>query len=275
MKANHLRLLKKIKNISFFKVILILSLLSFYIFSLYSYFYIFRDYQELKNKAGKSLGIDQNYTNLNHLATEVQINYFKKYLGDPVFINYSKDRSQKEYIFVDKDYYVQAITNSDDKVLSYAVTTRAKNFNPSYNDGTVKTLLGKSTFADLNKNSSSPIVCYGFLGNTTPSFYFEQYAYGNPGNYQTYLYGINDAGYWNWQELNSSYTEGKIIEKDIFSQTKETGIPVDLYDCNSIPQQFRSKAIINTYIVVSPNTSVGKLKFHFGVNRIQVRLIRE
>ncbi|GAB4218832.1 MAG: hypothetical protein Fur009_1930 [Candidatus Microgenomates bacterium] len=127
---------------------------------------------------------------INYLTTKVQLNYLKQYLGDPVFINYSKDKKQKEYIFIDEDFYTQLITNDNDKVLAFFITLRKKDFNPQVKKQAFNIILGKSTLKDIyDKNLITK--CIGFLGNTARSYYFEEYYFGRSGYYQNYIFGYN------------------------------------------------------------------------------------
>jgi len=208
---------------------------------------------------------------LKQLITEVQISYFKKRFGEPEFLNYSQDRKQKEYIFIEENFSLQAITNPDDKVLAFTITTRSKDFNPVFTIGETKIVLGKTTFKKLN---DTPEACYGFLGNTTRSFYVEQY-YIPAGDYQTYIYGLNDAGYWNWHQVNiSAFTKGRLIARDVLGETSTSHIPVDQYECETIPDKFRANTPINTRMVISAKLQVDELQFHFGVSRQEMRFIR-
>ena len=250
-----------IKSISKSVTIFILGVLLGYIFSRTA---ILVEQKPVNN-------LTKKYSSLSKISTEVQIDYLKKYLSKPIIINYSSDRKTKEYIFVDIDYYVQIITNSDDKVLAYAVTTRKKDFNPAFSIGDVEVQLGITKFY-TDKN---PINCFGLLGNTAPTFYFERYPGWNGTNYQDYLYGYNTAGY------RDTGLEGRflipILSDGIFLKDKK-GYPE--YDCNSIPQEFRMSFPINTFMVVKDglveNASIfNNPQFDLGVNRRVVELIKE
>lgn len=230
---------------------------------------------------------EQKYKNLARLATEVHINYFKKFLGDPAFINLSRDKSQKEYIFVDEDFYVQAITDRLGKVLLYAVTIRKKDFNPSFDSPAYlssrnekdKAVLGKSNIKEI-ATGDNPLICFGFVGMTANSFYFEEYSFGNVSFYQKYLYGVNDAGYLNKEGLPyylaSLELENKLQPKE--RRNDEQDNEIEIYDCNSIPDQIRRKTVINTFVVVSRDIGLNvydEIKFQIGADRLKTRLISE
>jgi len=98
------------------------------------------------------------YRRLRRLGTEAQLDFFTAVLGEPPAIRrtiskrdflehlgpddpgYDPDspevqtrevrRSFTECFFIDRDYYVQTISDSDDTVLAYSVTSRSPRFRP-------------------------------------------------------------------------------------------------------------------------------------------------
>jgi hypothetical protein len=98
------------------------------------------------------------YRRLRRLGTEAQLEFFAAVLGEPPairrtipkkdFLEYlgSDDpgydpessevqtrevrRDLMECFFIDRDYYVQTISDSDETVLAYSVTSRARRFRP-------------------------------------------------------------------------------------------------------------------------------------------------
>lgn len=192
---------------------------------------------------------------IKYLTTKVQLSYIKRYLGEPVFIDYSKDKTQKEYIFIDKDFYTQVITNNNDKVLAFFITFRKKDFNPKIKNKLFIIELGKSTLKDIyDKNNLQK--CFGFLGNTARSYYFEEYYFGRSGYYQKYLFGYNDAGFNQENKNDLSFLIGKNKENNL---------------CEEIKNIQRENIIINTYGMISDN--VEKLEFDYGVNKNVVGLV--
>ena len=216
--------------------------------------------------------LDYKYENLDALATEVQIDYFKKYLGDPVFINYSEDRTQQEYVFVDDDFFVQAITNSDGKVLAYAVTTRNSGFNPVLKLPDIEIILGVSKLENLGQMPNR--ICHGFIGNFR-SFYYEENYFGRPGRYQTYLLGVSSAGYPGPLGTNLGLLDGKLEHLKDISNEDWRSLRWNQVDCSSVPEEFRAGQIINTYLILAGPMWAGseKIKFGFGVNSDQVQLL--
>ena len=220
-------------------------------------------------------GVDQKYENINALATEVQIDYFKKYLGDPVFINYSEDRTQQEYVFVDGDFFVQAVTNFDGKVLAYAVTTRNSDFNPVLKLPNFEIVLGVSKIGDIGRIPNKS--CYGFIPANGGAAYYEEYYFGRPGMYQAYFLGVNSVGYSGPSGPSLGLLSGNLeYLKELGSENwrllRSAGVA-----CSSVPEEFRAEQVINTYLVLGGPIWVGseKIQFGFGVNSDQMQLLRE
>lgn len=204
---------------------------------------------------------EEKYNILTHVSVSVQIDYLKQYLGVPSIINHNEEKKQKEYIFVDSDYYIQVITDQYDKVLSFVITSRKKDFNPTLKIVGVQVQLGKTTF--FNKGVK-PNDCFTFVGNTAPSYYLEKYYGWNGTSYQDYLLGYNDAG----------YGDRGIVEETL---PNENGIKnmkngsfkpkVDGLNCNLPSENVRKKYIINTF-------GAGNLEtLSIGVNRRLMDLV--
>ena len=213
-------------------------------------------------------------TNIRNLATGVHIDYLETYLPKPAeFVTFSKDRKQKERIYVMDSAYVQVVTNMDEAVQAYAVTFR-KQTNDKQGSGIVEISPGKTMLSKVTENSQARQKCYGFRGNTTSSFYAEEYYFGNPGLYQTYVFGVNDAGFMaGTQQLG--FSEGKIKTRDVFKSDKTGNMTFDEYDCASIPSTYRSSTPVNTYMVLAPGVQFSDIAFPFGVDRNQLRLMPE
>ena len=218
--------------------------------------------------------VGQKYESVGALATEVQIDYFKKYLGDSVFINYSEDRTQQEYVFVDDDFYVQAVTNSDGKVLAYAVTTRNEAFKPVLKLPNVDVVLGVTKFAELGRIEFAR--CYGLVAATAGSFYYESYYFGRPGKYQTYLLGTSDVGYLSASAFGIGMLDQKMKYLEKTEDVRNTLVWGQV-DCTSVPEEFREKQSLNTYLVLasSMQTKEEEIKFGFGVGYNQVWLLNK
>ncbi|MBU1327288.1 hypothetical protein KKB64_05120 [Patescibacteria group bacterium] len=219
------------------------------------------------------------YAILNKLSPEVQISYFIHLLGEPVYKNIlnekdyiylkkiSKDIIVNEYIFVDIDYYVQAITDEYDKVISYAITSRKKDFTPTFKmEGLFDISLNKTPINELSAKSTNK-ECYRFLGAHDPAYYFEKTYFGNPGNYLTYLVGVSNIA-WSNKGIPEYFDE-----KDPYGGWQGT------IDCDKVSENYRTTAFPNTFIVWTdsiPTNEEGEpsLSF-FGPQHIQVRALNE
>lgn len=140
------------------------------------------------------------YENISRLATEVNITHFNSLLGNPAYINL--ESNLKEYIFVNDLFYVQGVTNSNDKVLAYSVTTRDRSFNPKV-PFFEKVLLGKSNFKDINEytigSGQDPNWAISYLG-AHDLFYTEGYYLANPGGYQSIFFSMTKSGYIDYEK---------------------------------------------------------------------------
>lgn len=184
-----------------------------------------------------------------------------------------------EYVFGSENYYVQALTDMTNKVIAYAVTTRQEDFNPTITIlqnaayqkdrktimATTDIMLGKSTFSDLNKDLENiyldrPDKILVNIG-ARRFYYQEEYYFGNPGNYQSYFFVINDAGIQNFDKIPSSFFEST----DVDVQDPEVS-------------EFRKESRFNTFQVTAPlegfNNSELR-KYMAGPDSDQMRVIPE
>lgn len=197
------------------------------------------------------LSKEGKYINLSKVSVSAQVDYLKKYLGEPAVMSIIKDKNQKEYIFVDPDYYVMLTTDLDNEVLSYVITTRIKDFNPTLRIRGFKVQLGKTTYYD---QGIKPTDCEVIVGNTAPSYYLEKYIGWNGTSYQDYLFGYNDAGFGNIGIVWAAQPNESEIKNNNFKKT--VGM-----NCRLPSDQDRKKYTINTFGVGSLDT------LSIGVNR--------
>ena len=197
------------------------------------------------------------------------INYFEGLLGNPVFVNYSEYNGFKEFIFVNEFFYTQAITNDSGRVLAYSITTRKEDFNPEIELGPyttenkiIKVKLGKTKFYEIDGVSfGDPESIDSRLG-VHDWFYSEEHYFGNPGNYQSYFFSVNQAGYGN-----------EFYPPAIKDQRDNTVKNPEIID-------FRKNAIINTYTITVPMVNSKTLglsnneNYLLGPDYNQVRVLR-
>ena len=190
---------------------------------------------------------------LSQLDTGAHISYFMTVLGNPVSI--SSSSMGQEYIFVNKYFYVQAVTNVDGSVSLFSVTTRRKDFNPVLKSqfGSVLVILGKTTFA-MVRNPKRRMTS-GDHGAIT--YYCESFYFGYDGGYRVYFFSINPNGFGRLRLVPASFQDSRVEE-----DTKEV-------------EQFRAESIINTYTISTlsgPNGDRDLPDTVFGPKHYQVRV---
>lgn len=223
------------------------------------------------------------YDRLHRLGTNAQLSFFDAVLGEPAAMRrtiegwvtryddegqpYREPKDYIECVWIDRDYYVQAVADTDETIHAYSVTVRRKRFKPRFRPpgGTgverrwplrrllgeyrfqpnKEIVLGRTRFAELGRPGSS--ACWVGAHNL---HYFESYYLGNPGHYQTFVYGVNDAGAWAWD-----LPLGGDFYMHNFSWGFGSGEDAD-YDSMERWQTFRRGARINTYTVLSPELAL-------------------
>lgn len=216
----------------------------------------------------KTMTPDEKYEILNKLSVEVKISYFDKHLGPPIYVN-QLDTGKKEYVYTDKDFFVGAITDPHDKVLSYAIISRNHDFNPSFGiEGLFDVSLNKTVFSEwiTDKFFELPHGCFRFLGAHDPLYYFEKNYFGNPGKYLTYLVGINNAAYFDGIPGITDDPESP------FGQRGWT-------NCEIVEQTDRERLTPNTFVVLGMDVQTEDLEkstgVYFGPSNIQLRTLNE
>lgn len=259
---------KKIRNKKkiIISIISIVFIFIFYImggintvFDFYDRF-IKKDYQE------KNINWIEN---INLLSAGVDLTYFIDILGNPTFINNKEAIS--ESIFVNDDFYIQAYTDNNKSVLAYSVTTRKKSFNPeiklgpySSNEEVKIIQLGKSKFIEIG--DPEKITSYNGAHNF---YYSEEYYFGNPGNYQSYIFSLNESGYLDIEyENDKNFYAPPYVDKYTDNDDIAT---------NEEIKQFRNNAIINTYTITAPFVGINNLLdgLEFGPDYNQVRILKK
>lgn len=238
--------------------------------TLYQGFEILRTYynQSFASKHNMKKALEDIYPNQ-------QIHVIVEKIGKPEIVqavNENNEEAILEHIFIDEYFYIQAITDDSNNILSLAITTRDKEFNPEFDiPGTNKNVvLGKSTFYSLFEEPYGG--CFTRFGAHNFS-YFEGNYLANSGNYQTYYMGVNDAGYlpdewWKGDGYNDLYNNA--MADDNFFQKDG--------DCQHIPTSYRESAVINTYTITAPFAFSAISKdsqpdMVFGANLNTVRVI--
>jgi len=133
----------------------------------------------------------EHYKKINKFTTMVNISYFTNLLGEPEFVNLSKNARHKEYIFVEEKYLTQVITNNkrgNEKVISFAITaTDEYDFNPTLSFlNNEKIVLGKTKFEEIKYKPAS----YNGMKKSNWMHYYEIYE-TKENYYDNYILGIN------------------------------------------------------------------------------------
>ncbi len=228
---------------------------------------------------------------LSSLNVEADIGIFREKLGSPTIVN-DQTNDEKTYVFINSKFYVDVLTDKVGKVIIYTVTTRDKTFNPTLGTYIYKVTLGKTTFQNLQDQPFATGLSIGFH-----DYYYEEFFYyGNPGNYLTYVYSINDSGYYSYTGFNLLSDQHGFREiNDVLSHNcSDKSSPYynfpTLWESPSskvgLKQwvSFRKNAVINQVSFISPNPSflcddyLGspyKTIPMFGPNINQVRLFEQ
>jgi len=211
------------------------------------------------------------------LVPGTDISYYINKFGQPLFINVGDKTEKKEWVFVNEFFYLDVVTDLDNQVVYFAVTTRDKTFNPTFrtagypnNSPSFKVTLGSTRFSDLPTTPEQISGCVG----ARRFFYHELHYLGNPGHYKTYGVGINDAGIlseedaiWDFLIENSEYCT--FVNERSPSLENESFLTA------------RKNSIINTYFETAPLVSISSMSAQIfvgpsiGVDLDQVRILKE
>lgn len=187
----------------------------------------------------------QLYSKIQKLSTKQSIDYFKNVLGTPNIINKKQVNEEgKIYIFINNYFYIKAITNKENEVISFSVTSRKKDFQPTYTifspliqDNKYSKLftitLNKTTFYKIEKISDEDSYC-NYQWWPKGFSYVEGYYLGGTGDYQSIYIGIDDNGY------IGDYISNNLWSPDIDS----------IIDCSEISDSFR-KNKVNSFMITS------------------------
>jgi hypothetical protein len=245
------------------------------------------------------------YARLARLGTAAQLSFFESVLGEPPAMRFTRTMPDyREFVqrgdprfdpaladeagfqevrgpwpytecfFIDRDYYVQTISDSDDTVLAYSVTTRRKRFRPACEwpprpgwltrrqfkkeygaeyPRNFHVRLGKSLFSaleDPNPLGAKPVIKFSMWAR---GFSYSELHYGgNPGGYQTFVF-------------TASSTAGPAAVGDLGPVNDEIGIlasaggawpPEGTDTSEGLPalpiavRRFREETAITTYTVI-------------------------
>lgn len=190
-------------------------------------------------------------------------------LGTQSYETY-ETRSFTECVFIDRDYYVQTITDADDTVLAFSVTTRSRRFRPTYklpfrpryferhglqrkrNFGwapIIHVKLGRTRFADLDRDNPDQFAPPHFKVSVgAHNWTYSELRYlANPGYYLTVVLTASDvAAQTPVGEVFKVQQElGGAEWPDPAKAGNEPG-----WEALPTAQQFRRDTVITTYTVI-------------------------
>lgn len=177
--------------------------------------------------------------------------------------NAKDENNFEEHVFINNLSVITAIVDNDDKVIAFSVTTLDRNFLPevSVNGSSLNFKLGVVSFDELREELSEPIV-YGVCGANW-FYYSERYRMGRMGNYQDYIFGINENGLLDFFDEHPGC--GYININEEFRDEERMN-------------EFRKNALPNTIIITSPFSNSKELSetfkdFVYGPELTQMNLI--
>lgn len=196
--------------------------------------------------------------------------------------------------FIDRDYYVQTISDDDETVLAFSVTTRSPRFRPVYQvhrqPGLLERLkwrrlyrepyrplvnlkLGQTRFTDLDPSDPDQFAGPHFivLMGAHNHAYSETRYMGNPGGYQAFVWTASDAA------RHGRFGEGMAVSNEIggneWPDPNKPGIE-PVWDQMVETQRFRRETVITTYTVVHPRLALQNYPLErFGPHENEVRLL--
>lgn len=128
---------------------------------------------------------------ISSLAAGINIQNFNQLLGIPLFSNVNNELS--EYIYKRHGYWVQAVVDKNQTVIFYTVTVCDDTFKPKlpYNPVGEPVILGKTNLSEVTVEETKKY--YFIRGATRPSHIIESASFGNPSNYQSVVWGLNET----------------------------------------------------------------------------------
>jgi hypothetical protein len=205
---------------------------------------------------------DAEYRTLARLRAGMTLAYFEEALGTPWFVTKSGDGAFIEHLFRGRDFWVQTVSDATGTVGRMAVTSCDPGFKPAFSGvpnsspAIAGVVLNETHF---DQTGAAPNKVHYFTsGATANSYYYDEYYFGNPGNYKTYYVGINDACPFDAPAdlfvLNSNYRDAQFSSSD------------------TLVSQFRAAAIANTYAETAVFVDQAEFDaFPIGASRILTR----
>jgi hypothetical protein len=231
----------------------------------------------LRNGYRRSLGSRRDASRrLSRLGTNAQLSFFTAVLGEPPA--FSKrfessdddptDQRLREYVYVQRYFYLHVVVTSDDGVVAFSLTTRSPRFKPKFRFGDrrnvsgMRVQLGSTRFSEVG---SYPKRIRGLVRDSW-CLYQEWYDLGEVAGNQQLILGINESG-WSWAPSMARIVRAG---QSLFD-TKHSGYEPE----NRALEEFRRTARPNSYSVVRPDVCLfDDLLLHYlGPRRDYVRTL--
>jgi hypothetical protein len=196
--------------------------------------------------------------------------------------------------FIDRDYYVQTISDHEETVLAFSVTTRSARFRPIYQAHRplgplerwrwrrqwgepyrplVNIKLGRTTFADLDPRDPDQFAGPHFrisIGAHNHA-YSEMTYMGNPGGYQSFVWTASDAA--RQGRFGFGIPVAQEVGADEWPDPSGEATQPQWNDMVET-QRFRRETVITTYTVIHGSLALENYPLaRFGPHENEVRLL--
>lgn len=251
------------------------------------------------------------YRALRRLGTGARLEFFESVLGEPPAIT-ARHILQSEvrdddgrttststtavlaHYFIQADHYVQAITDTDETVLAFSVTTRSAWFRPTFTAPApmgvsarvrtwlrfhywpkplLKIKLNRTRFAqadppqgdDTTPDDLATVGIYAWMGARSWG-YSEQHYFGNPGHYQTFVLSANSNVPFDSADTDSLHEIASGLHGGFDDGTAST---------TGAARRFRKRSVVTTYSVLSHQLDAHVYARHlfFGPHGDEVRTL--
>jgi hypothetical protein len=217
---------------------------------------------------------------------------------DPALAQYNshevhESRTFTECFFIDRDFYVQTLSDPDETVVAFSVTARHRRFRPVFEAprrmtigqrwrwrrtvGTsytplLKVRLGRTRFADIDPTDPDQFAGPHFKVHTGARkfSYSEFHSFGNPGHYQSFVLTASSAA-----RTAPVGLPFHVIEEIGGNEWPDPATPRIEPQWDALPrtQEFRRRTVITTYTVIGRELEERNYPSTFGPQGDEVRTL--
>jgi hypothetical protein len=207
---------------------------------------------------------------VDRVASGVTREYFESVFGAPAFRG-GGPFGTTELVYASRHAWISTL-DRDDAVVALSITVTDPKFSfrserLTFDQFAVR--VGRSLFAELPRPEGRMLS----IGSRRFA-YLEHFYVGNPGAYQHYLFGFNDAGTGTFRipEGTDERTLGK--PSGIFTQDPALRQEATCAEGDREVSTFRARTTVNTLTVFGPLTDEQMVTAWLGVDYDQVRVLR-